>query len=171
MEIVWKDVSDYEDFYEVSNYGVIRNKQTGKELKPRLKKNGYLTVDLGYRGVKTTSVHRIVATAFIENPNKYPCVNHKNENKLDNRSDNLEWCSQKYNANFGYGSTARNSPVLQFDTNGNFIRLWTSIKEAAEKLGIKYQGISRVCRGERKTSGGYMWEYTEDFIAADEEYA
>ena len=164
METIWRDVPDYEGCYEVSNSGVIRNKKTGKELNPSIKRNGYLAVDLGYKGSKTISVHRIVARAFIENVNGYPCVNHKNENKLDNRVENLEWCTQKYNVNFGYGYTARNSPVLQFDINGNFIRLWSSMKEAAENLGIKYQGISRVCRGERKTSGGYRWEYTEEFI-------
>lgn len=70
MEIVWKDVSGYEDYYEVSNQGAIRNKNTKRVLKPLLKKNGYFMVDLGYRGVKTVLVHRIVATAFIENPNK-----------------------------------------------------------------------------------------------------
>lgn len=168
MEIVWKDVSGYEDYYEVSNQGVIRNKNTKRVLKPLLKKNGYLMVDLGYRGVKTVLVHRIVATAFIENPNNFPCVNHKNENKTDNRADNLEWCTQKYNLNYGFGSTAKNSPVLQFDASGNFIKLWASIKEAAETLGIKYQGISRVCRGERKTSGGFRWEYVDEFSPIDE---
>lgn len=168
MEIVWKDVSGYEDYYEVSNQGVIRNKNTQRVLKPMLKKNGYLTVDLGYRGTKTVSVHRIVATAFIEHPNKFPCVNHKNENKIDNRVDNLEWCTQKYNLNYGFGATAKNSPVLQFDASGNFIKLWASIKEAAETLGIKYQGISRVCRGERKTSGGFRWEYVDEFSPIDE---
>lgn len=171
MEIVWKNVSGYEDYYEVSNRGIIRNKITGKVLKPTLKKNGYLSVDLAYIGVKTITVHRIVATAFIDNPNRFSCVNHKDENKLNNCADNLEWCSQKYNVNFGYGATVRNSPVMQFDSDGNFIKLWTSMKEAAESLGIKYQSISRVCRGERKTSGGYKWEYVEYFTTADEESA
>lgn len=165
MSKIWRDIVGYEKYYEVSNYGDIRNKLTGKELALSLKRNGYLSVDLRYGEPRTVSVHRIVAIAFVENPCNLPCVNHKNEIKTDNSSDNLEWCTQKYNANYGYGANARNTSILQFDMNGNFVRMWTSIKEAAEALGIKYQGISRVCRGERKASGGFKWEYVQEFEA------
>lgn len=165
MAEIWKDVVGYERYYEVSNFGNIRNKITGKKLTPSLKRNGYMAVDLRYGEAHTISVHRIVANAFIDNPNNLPCVNHKNEIKTDNRSDNLEWCTQKYNANYGYGANARNTPILQLDIEGRFVRMWSSIKDAAETLGIKYQGISRVCRGERKTSGGFKWEYIQEFEA------
>lgn len=160
---IWKPVIGYEKYYEVSSDGEIRNIITGHILKPALKKNGYFSVDLRYGKPKTKMIHRIVAEAFIENANDYPCVNHIDENKTNNKADNLEWCSYKYNANFGCGSKARNSPVLQFDSNGRFIRMWQSMKDASKECGIKYQSISKVCRGVRKTCGGYKWEYVVKF--------
>jgi hypothetical protein len=84
-----------------------------------------------------------VAMAFLYNPNNRVYVNHKDECKTNNELDNLEWCTQKYNVNYGVGSIARNSKVLQFDLNGCLIKEWDSMKQAEEKIGIKYQSISR----------------------------
>lgn len=168
MEI-WREIKGYEGYYSVSDLGNIKNLITGKILKPALKRNGYFSVDLRYKEAKTVSIHRLVAEGFIPNPLNLPCVNHKDEFKTNNRVENLEWCTTKYNNNYGYGALTRNTPVLQFDTNGKFIKMRTSIKEAASALGIKYQGISRVCRGERKSSGGYVWKYLIEFKVLDEE--
>lgn len=160
MEI-WKDVVGYEDYYMVSNTGKIYSKRKNLELKQSLKSNGYLSVDLVYDRKKSVSVHRIVAEAFIPNFHNYPVVNHKDENKLNNNASNLEWCTQKYNANYGFGPFAKNSEVIQMDLDGNYIKSWESMKSAEEELNIRYQTISAVCRGKKKSAGGYKWKYAK----------
>lgn len=167
MEL-WKDVVGYEKYYQVSSFGNIKNKSTGKLLKPALKKNGYLHVSLGYKDTKTAMVHRLVAEAFIPNPFNLPQVNHKDEEKTNNNVTNLEWCTAQHNVNYGYGSLAKNTGILQFDMSGKYLRVWSSLKEASGTLGIKYQGISRVCRGKRKSCGGFMWRYLPKFEIGDE---
>ena len=103
MEI-WKDILGYEGLYQVSNYGRVRSLKYGKEkiLKQQINTDGYLHIDL-YKNKKRKNynVHRLVTIAFLENPNNYPQVNHKDENKQNNHIDNLEWCDYKYNCNYG----------------------------------------------------------------------
>lgn len=104
---VWKDIKGYEGMYQVSNYGNVRSldyRRMGaiKVLKPFNDKYGYKAICLVKNKQKHTfTVHRLVAIAFISNPNNYPCVNHKNEIRDDNRVENLEWCTVKYNTNYG----------------------------------------------------------------------
>ena len=103
-EETWGQVKGFNDRYEVSNKGVVRNKETLKVLKPQINRYGYLQVNLYYGGHKTRkmiTVHKLVATAFIPNPNNYPCINHKNEDKTDNMVENLEWCTVAYNNSYG----------------------------------------------------------------------
>ncbi len=120
MEEIWKDIKGYEGFYQVSNLGNIRSvgrniiKGSGKYYKEEnvLKlakgKSGYYCVKLSIDGVKKTkSVHRLVAEAFIPNQNNLPCINHINEDKLDNRVENLEWCDYSYNNKYGDGNLKR----------------------------------------------------------------
>lgn len=147
--------------YMVSNLGRVKNIETGKVLRTKLRKNGYKDVMLCFDGErKTFLVHRLVAQAFLENPNGYEYVNHKDECKSNNNVSNLEWCTASYNVKYGMGAKARNSKVQQIDPkNGEIIRIWDSMKSAAETLGINYQNISSVCRGRGKTAGGYHWEY------------
>lgn len=159
MEI-WKNTVEDCIHYEVSNLGRVRNKKTGKVLKCNAKKNGYLQVSIAHGKHTDTSVHRIVAKAFIPNPNNYKYVNHKDENKHNNNVENLEWCTMKYNNNYGIGSLARNSRVLQIDKNSSeIIKEWDSMKNASENLNICYQTISACCRHKKKTAGGFKWEY------------
>lgn len=88
--------------YEVSDQGNVRNRKTGRLLKQVKNKDGYLQVGLREDGKsKSFRVHRLVAFAFIPNPDNLPQVNHKNEDKTDNRVENLEWCDAKYNSNYG----------------------------------------------------------------------
>ena len=107
MQEIWKDVVGYEQFYQVSNKGRIRRKKDNFVYKPRTFTNGYKSVLLykdgkwSRTGGKSELVHRLVALAFIPNPNNYPQVNHKDENKSNNFVDNLEWCTRKYNNNYG----------------------------------------------------------------------
>lgn len=97
MEI-WREIKGYEGCYSISNLGNVKNIITGKILNPALKRNGYLSVDLRYGRSKTVSIHRLVAEAFIPNPLGLPYVNHKDEFKTNNKVENLEWCTAKYNA-------------------------------------------------------------------------
>lgn len=112
MEEIWKDIEGYEGIYMVSNLGRIKSLprscpglNANKEiiLKQSEDKNGYLLVGLHKNGKsKTVRVSRIVAKAFIPNPNEYPEVNHKDENHQNNRVDNLEWCTTQYNLTYGH---------------------------------------------------------------------
>ena len=111
---------------------------------------------------RTEKVHRLVALAFIENPNNLPQVNHKDENKLNCNVDNLEWCDAKYNCNYG----TRNLRASQSNSIQVYCveldRIFSSIKEAQEILHIDGHHIGEVCNGKRKTCGGYHWQYYND---------
>ena len=103
---VWRPVRGYEGLYEVSNYGRVkslkRNTAHERIMKPIKDSYGYLIVCLNKNGKQTNKkIHRLVAEAFIPNPNNLPQVNHKNEIKTDNRVENLEWCDNKYNTRYG----------------------------------------------------------------------
>lgn len=178
MQEQWKDIKGYEELYQVSNLGKIKSlpriKQNGtgcyytkeKILKPRKDKNGYHTVILWKdKKGKSFKIHRLVAMTFIENPNNYPEVNHKDENKKNNSVSNLEWCDRLYNMRYGTWHEERikktKKPVLQFDKQNNAIKLWSSITEAAKTLNIHKSCISGCCRGKHKTGGGFRWAYVE----------
>lgn len=114
---------------------------------------------------KTFPIHRIVAKAFLQNPNNLPEVNHKNEIKNDNRVENLEWCDRTYNINYG---TARQrmkekmgKKINQYDLNWNFIKTWNSMREAERELGVLNQSISLCCMKKRNKAGGFRWRYYE----------
>lgn len=168
-EEVWKNIPSYEGRYQVSTFGNIRSlnyRLTGetKILKPAKDLCGYLFVFLYKDGKgKRWSVHRLVAKVFISNPLNLPIVNHRDENRLNNRADNLEFCTQKYNAHYGMGESrieAQKKKVRQYDREGKLVAEYGSVKEAVEKTGLA--GISAVCRGEQKTTGGYTFSYVEE---------
>lgn len=184
----WKDIKGYEGLYQVSNMGRVKSLDRyrkngidennicfikGKILSPaKQKDSGYMFVSLSKnRKTKGFRVHRLVAEAFIPNPNKYKCVNHKDENKQNNKVDNLEWCTYKYNLNYGtkidrYKKTMRlnyGRQINQYDLQGNFIKKWNSVIEAEEYLNKKRAsvGICSCCKGRLKKSYGYRWEYAD----------
>ena len=135
-------------------------------LRPATDKNGYLYVDLYKDGKrKTYKVHRLVAQAFIPNPHSLPEVNHKNEDKTDNRVENLEWCTQEYNINYGTRNVkvakSMSKPVLQYTVDGELVREWKSTAEAEQQVGFSHQNISSCCLGKAKTYKGYIWKYKE----------
>lgn len=114
MNEIWKDIKGYEGYYQVSNFGKVRSlnrsiyrkngrKQSFKDQELKFHdKHGYLGINLRKDGkIKSCTVHRLVAEAFIPNPYNLPQINHKDENKYNNRIDNLEWCSSSYNMNYG----------------------------------------------------------------------
>ena len=154
----WKIIDKSNGNYEVSNKGRVRNVNTGKILKPCVK-CGYYQIEMAYGINKWFLIHRLVAEAFIKNPHGYKYVNHKDEIKTNNVAENLEWCTAQYNVNYGKGALVKNHRIVQKRKDGTVVKCWNSLKEASEFLGIPYQSISRVCRGERYTTKGFIWEY------------
>lgn len=197
MEEIWKPVAGY-TYYEVSNLGKVRSLdrrihivvkgtpcsyvKEGRILTPNLINkyySVYLTSDNGTK--KYVRIHRLVASAFIPNLNNLPCINHKDENKLNNNVDNLEWCTFKYNSNYNnlgqrISSILRNNekqskPVQQYDLSGNLIKEYPSIIEAERETGISNVSISKCCRGfyvdkgkrvNIYKAGGYKWKYKKN---------
>jgi len=168
----WRDIEGYEGLYKISNIGRVRslprNTTKGKILKPVKQPNGYLQVLLYKNGKKKKFlIHRLVAKAFIPNPLNLPEVNHKDENKENNRVDgcvnNLEWCSAKYNVNYGTRNKRlaekQSKPVIQYDLQGNFIKEWSSGWEVQRQLGYFQGGISACCLGKQKTAYNFIWKY------------
>lgn len=172
---VWKDIKDYENLYKISNYGRVKSLERitycGNRLKPRILKSsinkyGYECIYLTkYAKTKTLSVHRLVGIAFMPNEKNLPEINHKDENKLNNHVDNLEWCTHKYNSSYGT-RVARIIPktidktrteVDQYTLDGKFLKTWYSMNEASRTLGISQQNISKCCYNTRNSAGGYKW--------------
>lgn len=174
MEEKWKDVVEYEGIYKVSNTGKVWSIRNNRLLKTKKNNRDYIQVNLSKDGVqKTHLLHRVVAIAFIENPNCYPQVNHKDENKNNNCVDNLEWCTNKYNRNYGTGyarSVANRNHieigkkmsrrVNQYDDNGNLVYSYYGVKEAERKTGINESNIRRSMIKKYK-AGGYIWRYAD----------
>ena len=165
--MTWKQIKGYED-YEVSDTGLVRSLKRGKKriLRPGKKGDGYLAVGLRKDGKrKNIYVHRLVAEAFIPNPLGLETVNHRDENKLNNRVENLEWMSLADNNRYGThdlrSALAKEKPVSQLDRQGNVVRQFPSLKEAGRRTGISQSRICQVCQGRRryKTAGGYFWRY------------
>lgn len=131
MEEIWKDIKGYEGLYQVSNLGNIRSlkfknniieKERIRVLRQQLR-NGYLTINLTKNGKrKNYQIHRLVAQEFISNPNQYSIVNHKDYKKTNNRVDNLEWCTQKYNVNYSICNMKNKVHVKNTETYGIYYR-------------------------------------------------
>ena len=148
--------------YEVSNLGKVRNIKSGRILKPYLDRGGYLRYQLyGYDKQKHPLLHRIIAIAFIDNPEEKPCVNHIDENKTNNDLSNLEWCTVKENNIHGTrtkrASEKRFKKVIQLDLNDNVLNEFESMTQAEQETGALVSHISRCCNGKRKSAGGYKW--------------
>ena len=108
---LWKWINGYEGVYKVSSYGNIYSFKSNKIMKNSPNTRGYLSVELFNNGSSRNLVHRLVANAFIPNPNNYPQINHIDENPKNNHMDNLEWCTSKYNMNYGNGAKTRHSKI------------------------------------------------------------
>ena len=168
---IWKDIKGYEGLYQVSNLGRVKSlekidfsghKRKCKILKLALNRYGYAYLTLSKNGNKKAyTVHRLVAESFIPNPNKLPFVNHKDENKSNNRVKNLEWCTHEYNINYGTCRERMSKKVKCITTNEIFI----SITEASKKYNLCDGDISRCCQGKRsycgklKTDEKLVWKY------------
>lgn len=173
----WKFVPGYEGLYMVSNFGRVKSvdryvehpvigKQfvKGKILSLHCSKNGYLQAHLSKDGRNCYyCVHRLVALAFIPNPDNLPQVNHINEDKTDNRVENLEWCTNKENCNHGTRNQRMKSTlskkVNQYTLDGELVKTWDSVSEAAKTLNCCVGHITRCCHGKLKKYHKFRWEY------------
>ena len=157
----------YEEYYLVNQFGDILSLRTNKLRKPVLNKsNGYLYVVLCGKIKITAPIHRIVASAFLKNEHNFNVVNHKDENKKNNCVDNLEWCTSKYNANYGSRTQKmkdkkETKPVFMISKDGEILKRFNSLGDAAREVGVDISAIIRVCKGKQKTSMGYKWTYAE----------
>lgn len=165
MNEIWKDIEDYENKYQISSLGNVRSLVTGKILTPHKDTKGYFQTALYKNGVrKIFLTHRLVAKAFIPNPNNYNEINHKDENPLNNSSDNLEWCNRKYNVNYGKRTAKTCKKVAQYACDGQLIYVWDSITKASENMRMSITAIANCCKKKQETAGGYIWRYAEDEI-------
>lgn len=197
LKEIWKSIPDFPN-YMVSNLGNVKSLNFGrmnkeKILKPHINTYGYYQAHLSKNGKHYYFyIHRLVAQAFIPNPDNLPQVNHKDEDKINNAVSNLEWCTAKYNNNYGthnerMGKTRRGikftpehkdklskahkglityqRPILQLSKSGLIIlRKWESAKQASRELNVNNSHIGSCCRGERKTAGNYRWIYLDDYV-------
>lgn len=186
----WVDIVDYEGYYQISNYGNIKSLSRKvlrgtyfltipeKKIKSFINNRGYKVVTLHKNKItKSFLIHRLVAQAFIDNPLNYPYVNHKDENPLNNNSTNLEWCTQKYNVNYGNAQAKLTSSKLeankgysiaQYSIEGNLINTYKSASQVERELGFKTSPILHCCRGGYYKNGkwqsvlqsyGYIWKF------------
>ena len=177
MEEIWKDIDGYEGLYQVSNLGNIKHLEqkrynpltktysvyTERPIKQRLSRR-YMCVSLCKDTEKHTHrVHRLVAKAFISNPNNLPIINHKDENPLNNVYTNLEWCDIKYNTNYG---TCLQRRALKRCVKVRCVEtgvIYNSIKEASQKIINRSNShIGAACSGKLQTAYGYHWEYIKE---------
>ncbi len=178
MQENWKDIKGYEQSYQVSNLGrvkslsrtIMKSNNTIMYVKERILKtrrhnNGYYMVTL-YKNQtpKLCTIHRLVAKAFIDNPENKSTVNHLDGDKLNNHVDNLEWCTQQENITHSNrpGLTKNKVAVNQYDLDGNFIQKFESVRSAGKTLKINTSHIGSVCRGNRNQTGGYIWRYASE---------
>lgn len=177
----WKDIEGYEGLYQVSSMGRVKSlkrtcniKGGGKRtvgeriLKPDATEYGYLRVNL-YTGGKQKKfrVHRLVAYAFVPNPEGKPEINHRDEDKTNNSAANLEWCTREENMNYGTirerigkkTAQALSKPVGQYTIDGKLLKLWPSATIAGRQTGFDKSRISKTANGKCKTHKGFVWKY------------
>lgn len=191
----WRDIKGYEGLYKVSSYGRVlsirRNKTLGGIMAQSMCHAGYLQTHLCKNGIsKSYLIHRLVASAFLENPHNLPEVNHKDERKKNNCAWNLEFCTRLYNVHYGTGrkraaanhdykasaikaaahhnyaevGRKRAKPILQLSKDGEVIKCWESGQEIKRQLGFSSGNISSACHGKIKSVYGYKWKFAEEVI-------
>lgn len=196
-EEIWKPIPGYEGLYEVSTKGRVKKlervtvRKNGRKYhkKERILKSwtnykGYLCVNIysNEGKQKYATIHRLVAKAFIPNPDNKPQVNHKDEVKTNNCVENLDWMTAKENNNYGTrieritkaidkdtrkaiceaARKVNSKPVTQYSKDEKFIKVWSSIAEAGRQLGFSHSSISKAARGAQKQAYGYIWKYVKN---------
>ena len=165
----WTEIVGYENLYSISNFGRVVSHHWGKHriLRQRINHRGYAMVNLTKDGMmKTFRVHSLVAKHFLPNPNGLPELNHKDENKLNNRVDNLEWCTRSYNVNYGTRIERQRAKVIKgvirYDKHGVAIAKYDSLTTASRAVGISVQHIAACCKRKISYAGGFIWRYVAE---------
>jgi hypothetical protein len=175
---IWKAIKGFEGFYEINSLGQVRNAKNNYLRKPKINRLGYLTIVLCKEGIgKTAFIHRLIAEAFIPNPESKKEVNHINGCKLDNSIKNLEWCTRHENMRHAskvglldgrakpYSIKSKllhpaRKIVYQFTKDDQFIKEWPSVNQASRELNIKAENIALCARGGAKSAKGFVWKYS-----------
>lgn len=182
--MIWRK-THLSNFYEVSDTGLIKSVDRyvsskcgskrlapGKILKLTEDEDGYYRVGIHCNGkCHTVGVHKLVAEAFIPNPDNKPCIDHINGNRQDNRVENLRWCTVEENNAFELARDRKREAafkrkdnkvkIRQYSLNGEFIKDFNSSMDIERELGFDRSSIIRVCQGKQKTSYGYNWKYLD----------
>lgn len=169
---IWKDVPDYEGYYQGSNYGRVKSLANSKKRKEKILKqfvdrDGYCRVVLSKNNIqKSFLVHRLIYLTFNGAIPDGMQINHNSEVKTDNRLENLSLMSAKENINWGTCVERRSEKqrkyILQFSISGDLIKIWKSLLDITDYLGFDYSNISKCCRGEKHTAYGYIWKYVKE---------
>lgn len=174
----WKPVTKYNGLYLISDTGKVFSVQTNKIMKTYHNKLGYERVELNVNGVaKKEYIHRLVAETFLPNPDDLPCVNHKDENPMNNDVSNLEWCTYEYNSNYGtcierrvahtkyrHGAERPGAKkVYRYDMSGNLIAEYPSVADAGNATGYNKKSIAKACGGGLKKYMENVWSYEPTF--------
>ena len=174
MQEVWKPIEGYEGRYEVSNFGRVKSfaydRQNGRMIRGSTNRDGYHTITFhdGRGNIKTILLHRLVALAFVDNPEGYREINHKDEDKDNNRAENLEWCDRQYNCNYGTKNERQSEAlkcnpytsikVYSVDAAGQ-VEFFDSIGEAERQTGCSHSNIVRTLKGRSSHCGNRQWFY------------
>ena len=179
MEEVWKEVKGYEGRYAISNFGRLMshnymNNGYDRVMVPKKNNSGRLYYELYKNGKsKTFLAHRLVGIHFIDNPNNYPEINHKDENPKNNRVDNLEWCDRMYNVHYSMNlhperatkrkesSKWHDKNVVQMDEDLNIVRVFENVMSCAREMNYNAWSIIQCCNGIRKHAYGYKWRFAD----------
>ena len=154
-----RDIKNYEGLYAITSCGKVWSYRRKKFLKPWPNANGYLRVNLRKdKEVKSFFIHRLVAEAYIPNPNNYDTVDHIDFDRTNNCVNNLQWMSLSENSR--KRRNCRSNPIRCIELN----TIYPSVTEAGRCLNLDKSSISKVCLGKRKTTGGYHWEYVKEEI-------
>ncbi len=171
MKEIWKDIPNYEGIYKISNLGRLKSFRAynsftksyyykEKIVKGKIDSSGYVMVCLSKNGkYKYCRIHRLVAEVFIDNPNNYPIINHKDENKKNNIVSNLEWCTYLYNNTYGNKNKRISKAIIQYDLEGNFIKEYSSINEAGRQNNIPHTSILYALKHTGGITHNYKWKY------------
>lgn len=167
MKEIWKDIKDYEGIYQVSNLGRVKRVETDRILKGNKQTQGYLVVNLSKNNIASTKrIHRLVAQAFIPNPENKSEINHIDENKTNNRVNNLEWSTAKENINHGTrnkrSSKTKSIAIIATNLKTCESTEFYGARECARQLGLHQASITKVLKGRLTQTGGFTFEYLNE---------